>query len=149
MTPTRSRMDDYEDKIIQKTGQKDHLIVSVKKLQRIQDTFSQDDETAIGILKIQELLMSVEKNVDGELAAPLIFHYSQIKTVTERITLLNALRDALDQNEDVLLALSNDVYKALLNFLLRAFAKEKEYLDRESLSTSQAPMEQNEVTSGS
>ena len=79
--------------------------------------------------------MNVEKNVEGELAAPLLFHYSQIKTVSERIALLNALRDALDQNEDVLFALSNEVYKALLNFLLRSFAKEKEHLERASLST--------------
>lgn len=84
----------------------------------------------MGISKIQELLMSVEKNVDGELAAPLIFHYSKIKSEDERLKLVNALRDALLQNEDVLYALSVDVYKALLNFLLKSFAKEKEYLER-------------------
>ena len=61
---------------------------------------------------------------------PLIFHYSKIRTEDDRIKLISALRDALDQNEDVLFALSVDVYKALLNFLLRAFAKEKEYLER-------------------
>ena len=101
--------------------------------------------------------MTVEKNVDGALAAPLIFHYSKIKTEEERIKLINAMRDALDQNEDVLFALSVDVYKALLNFLLRAFAKEKEYLERESLnfnevSAKQSPrgvQEQNVITSES
>jgi hypothetical protein len=40
--------------------------------------------------------MNVEKNVEGELAAPLILHYSQIKTAQERITLLKALGDALE-----------------------------------------------------
>jgi hypothetical protein len=44
--------------------------------------------------------------------------------------LITAVKDALTQNEDVLYALSVDVYKALLNFLLRAFAREKEYLER-------------------
>ena len=60
----------------------------------------------------------MEKNVDGELAAPLIFHYSKIRTEEERIKLIIAMRDALDQNENILYALSVDVYKALLNFLL-------------------------------
>lgn len=101
------------------------------KLQRIEDTFDYEDQsTFLGIQKIQELLVSVEKNVDGELAAPLIFHYSKIKTEDDRIKLIIAMRDALDQNEDVLYALSVDVYKALLNFLLKAFAKEKEYLEK-------------------
>ena len=80
--------------------------------------------------------MSVEKNVDGQLAAPLIFHYSKIKQEDERIKLISAVRDSLTMNEDVLYALSVDVYKALLNFLLRAFAKEKEYLERQSMSVS-------------
>ena len=80
--------------------------------------------------------MSVEKNVDGQLAAPLIFHYSKIKAEDERIKLITAVRDSLVQNEDVLYALSVDVYKALLNFLLRAFAREKELLERQSLSVS-------------
>ena len=39
--------------------------------------------------------------------------------------MLDALNTALDQNEDVLTALSNQVYKALLNYLLWAFAHEK------------------------
>lgn len=41
------------------------MIVSVKKLQRIQETFTSDSSAVISIQKIQELLMSVEKNVDG------------------------------------------------------------------------------------
>lgn len=97
--------------------------------------------------------MSVEKNVDGQLAAPLIFHYSKIKQEDERIKLITAVRDSLTMNEDVLYALSVDVYKALLNFLLRAFAKEKEYLERQSFSVSNIGKstggEQNSITSES
>jgi len=47
--------------------------------------------------------------------------------------MISALREALDENEDVLIALSSDVYKALLNFLLRAFAFEKQILERQSM----------------
>jgi len=44
-----------------------------------------------------------------------------------------------------LLALSVDVYKALLNFLLRAFAHEKERLDTQSIGGNHK-IEQNEIT---
>lgn len=47
--------------------------------------------------------------------------------------MITAVGEALSMNEDVLLALSIDVYKALLNFLLRAFAHEKERLDTQSM----------------
>lgn len=60
--------------------------------------------------------------------------------------MISALRDSLD-NEDVLLALNTDVYKALLNFLLRAFAREKEFIERESVvADSNLNKEQNEIT---
>ena len=59
--------------------------------------------------------------------------------------MIQAVTQALTFNEDVLLALSVDVYKALLNFLLRAFAHEKERLDTESIGGHQKT-EQNEVT---
>ena len=52
-----------------------------------------------------------------------------MKTFDERLSMITAVSSALSLNEDVLLALSVDVYKALLNFLLRAFAHEKERLD--------------------
>jgi len=48
--------------------------------------------------------------------------------------MLEALNQALDQNEDVMTALSALVYKALLNYLLWAFAHEKQILERTSLS---------------
>lgn len=56
--------------------------------------------------------------------------------------MIQAVGDALSVNEDVLLALSFDVYKALLNFLLRAFAHERERIDTQSLQ-SQKQQEQN------
>jgi len=52
-----------------------------------------------------------------------------MRTVDERLSMITAIGEALNINEDVLMALSIDVYKALLNFLLRAFAHEKERLD--------------------
>ena len=77
------------------------------------------------IQKIQRLLLGVEKNVEGELAQPMIAHYTKLKLLDQRLQMLDALNTALDQNEDVLTALSNPVYKALLNYLLWAFAHEK------------------------
>jgi hypothetical protein len=56
-------------------------MVSVRKLDRIKQTFGEGydlDNThqeLIVIQKIQDLLLSVEKNVEGELAQPLIIHY--------------------------------------------------------------------------
>ena len=62
------------------------MIVSVQKIQRIEDTFGQamladgtQDEIQQMIGKIQRLLLGVEKNVEGELAQPLIIHYSKLK----------------------------------------------------------------------
>ena len=69
---------------------RDHLTMSVAKLQRISDTFSVADQK-IGIQKIQELLLSVERNVDGELAQPLISHYVKIRTMDERLSMIQAV----------------------------------------------------------
>lgn len=90
-------------------------------------------------------MLTVERNVDGELAQPLISHYVKMRSTEERLSMIQAVTQALTFNEDVLLALSVDVYKALLNFLLRAFAHEKERLDTESIGGHQKT-EQNEVT---
>lgn len=76
--------------------------------------------------------MSVEKNVEGELAKPLIIHYQKLRSGEQRMAMLSSLTDAFDENEDVVLALSNDVFKALLNFLLVAFSHEKELLEQQS-----------------
>ena len=129
---------------------KEHLMVSVTKLHRIQQTFESSSDmvnassSILVIQKIQELLLSVEKNVDGELAQPLIHHYQKLKTTTERMAMISAVRESLDENEDVLMALSIDVYKALLNFLLRAFSFEKEVLERQSMDRN--GQDQNEIT---
>lgn len=48
--------------------------------------------------------------------------------------MIEALNSALDQNEDVLAALSAPVYKALLNYLLWAFAHEKQILENTSIT---------------
>lgn len=58
--------------------------------------------------------------------------------------MITAVREALDENEDVLLALSVDVYKAMLNFLLRAFSFEKDVLERIQMDRQGA--DQNEIT---
>ena len=84
--------------------------------------------------RIQQLLLGVEKNVEGELAQPLIIHYTKLRVLDQRMQMLNALNQALDQNEDVLTALSAPVYKALLNYLLWAFAHEKQILENTSIS---------------
>ena len=56
-------------------SQKKDLVVSIRKLQRIEDTFGTKeimDESQMTqkmtVQKIQELLLNVEKNVEGELA---------------------------------------------------------------------------------
>lgn len=86
----------------------------------------------------------MEKNVDGELAKPLIAHYVKMRTMEERLQMISALSEALSHNEDVLLCLSVDVYKAILNYLLFSFSHEKELLERASIQTQR--MEQNEIT---
>lgn len=58
--------------------------------------------------------------------------------------MISSLSEALSCNEDVLLCLSVDVYKAVLNFLLKAFAHEKECLERSSMGGHRT--DQNEVT---
>jgi hypothetical protein len=105
---------------------------SVAKLERISDTFQVVDQK-VGVHKICELLLSIEKNVDGELAKPLITHYSKMAHFDDRLAMVMAIGTSLNSSEDILFALSVDVYKALLNFLLRAFAHEKERLDTQSI----------------
>ena len=61
--------------------------------------------------------------------------------------MISALDKALEDNEDVLVALSPAVYKALLNYLLWAFAHEKQILEKTSLNNIRGPQaEQNQVT---
>lgn len=61
--------------------------------------------------------------------------------------MLSSLEQALDQNEDVMTALSAPVYKALLNYLLWAFAHEKQILENNSISAQGSlQADQNQVT---
>lgn len=52
--------------------------------------------------------------------------------------MISALDKALESNEDVLVALSSSVYKALLNYLLWAFAHEKQIIETASVSNIRA-----------
>ena len=81
--------------------------------------------------------------MEGEVAQPLIIHYSKLRLVDERMQMLSALEKALDQNEDVLSALSSAVYKALLNYLLWAFAHEKQILENTSINGGGTQADQN------
>ena len=67
----------------------------------------------------------------------MIIHYTKLKAIEQRLKMLNALDQALEQNEDVLTALSAPVYQALLQYLLWAFAHEKQILEQTTLSSSQ------------
>lgn len=49
--------------------------------------------------------------------------------------MVQGLNQALD-NEDVLYALSNEAFKALLNFLLKVFSNEKANIEKNSLHVS-------------
>jgi hypothetical protein len=59
--------------------------------------------------------------------------------------MMHALKVALE-NEDILFAISIEVYKSLLNFLLKAFSFEKELIERESLQQEHEREQQNELT---
>lgn len=59
--------------------------------------------------------------------------------------MLLALKQSLE-NEDILFAVSNEIYKSLLNFLLRSFSFEKELIERESLQRQNERELQNELT---
>ena len=75
------------------------MVVSVQKIQRIEDTFStstaltdgSEDEIQGMITRIQRLLLGVEKNVEGELAQPLIIHYTKLRILDQRMKMLEAL----------------------------------------------------------
>lgn len=66
------------------------------------------------------------------LSKPMIMHYQKLKSKVDRMQMIMALKESLE-NEDILFAISSDVYKSLLNFLLRAFSFEKELIERESM----------------
>ncbi len=97
----------------------------------IKDTFNgslmnYSDESAIGIKKIQELLLNMEdkKNLGDEISLPLYFYYQQIKQHDQKFKLIKSLHVSLE-NEDVLFALPLETYKSVLDFTLKAFSNEK------------------------
>ena len=65
--------------------------------------------------------------------------------------LVKSLSQAID-NEDILFALPNESYKALLDFNLKVFAKEKALIEKNSIRVSTTSMgraiasDQNEIT---
>ena len=63
----------------------------------------------------------------------------------DRMEMMQALKLSLE-NEDILFAINTDVYKSLLNFLLKAFSFEKELIERESLQQVHEREQQNELT---
>lgn len=84
--------------IRESTAKKD-MVVSVQKIQRIEDTFGSSkaltdgtqEEIMLMISRIQKLLLGVEKNVEGELAKPLIIHYTKLRIQDQRMQMLQAL----------------------------------------------------------
>ena len=81
----------------QATAKKD-MVVSVGKIRRIEDTFGHvqltdgtEDEIQQMIHRIQRLLLGVEKNEEGELAQPLIIHYTKLRLQDQRMQMLSAL----------------------------------------------------------
>ena len=83
----------------------------------------------MGVNKIQELLLDSENSKN--LSKPMILHYQSLRNKTDRMQMINAIKVSLE-NEDVLYAVTNEVYKSLLNFLLSVFSFEKELIERES-----------------
>lgn len=60
------------------------------------DSNSTQDEIMQMIARIQKLLLGVERNVEGELAQPLIIHYTKLKQLDQRMQMLSALDQALE-----------------------------------------------------
>ncbi len=63
------------------------------------------------------------------------FYYCQIKSNDAKLKMIISLLDALD-NEDVLLAISIDTYRAVLDFALKVFSAEKAKIEEESIRAS-------------
>ena len=101
-------------------------------------------EGQVGVLKIQELLLDSD-GANKNLCKSMIQHYQSLKSKVDRMHMIHSLKQSLD-HEDILFAVSIDVYKSLLNFLLRAFSFEKELIERESMARQHEREQQNELT---
>jgi hypothetical protein len=108
----------------------------------VEQVFEKGHQSPISVKKVQEMLLDAE---NAQLSKPLVAHYQRLRASDERMGMLAALRDSLD-NEDILFAISVDSYKSLLNFLLRAFSFEKELIERESLRADHERETKNELT---
>lgn len=83
--------------------------------------------------KIQELLLDSEGVNGAVLSRQMVEHYSRLRSKNDRMQMLGSLKTSLE-NEDILFALAPEIYKSLLNFLLKAFSFEKQLLERQSVS---------------
>ena len=117
-------------------------LVPEQQMVMVEQVFDKGGEAAISVKKVQEMLLDAE---NAQLAKPLVAHYQRLRASDERMGMLAAIRDSLD-NEDILFAISVDSYKSLLNFLLRAFSFEKELIERESLQADTERESKNELT---
>jgi len=98
----------------------------------------------VGVRKIQELLLNSDDN-PKLFSESMINHYKGLRSKTDRMEMIQAIKAAMD-HEDVMFALTIDVYKCLLNFLLTAFSFEKELIERESIQQQHEREQQNELT---
>jgi len=62
----------------------------------------------------------------------MIGHYKKMRSKADRMEMICSIKVSLE-NEDVMFAITVDIYKSLLNFLLLAFSFEKELIERESV----------------
>jgi len=106
--------------------------------------YGDNNQAQIGVKKIQELLLDSDGNAQN-LSQSMIEHYSKMRSKVDRMEMIHALKLALD-NEDVMFAITVDIYKSLLNFLLSAFSFEKELIERESIQVQHEREQQNELT---
>ena len=58
--------------------------------------YGDDNLGAIGVKKIQELLLDSEGATQRNLAKPMVFHYQKMKNTLDRMQMLTALKLSLD-----------------------------------------------------
>jgi hypothetical protein len=85
---------------------------------------------------------------ESDIGEPLFFFYSQIKSNCAKLRMIMSLLEAMD-NEDVLLAISIDTYRAVLDFALKVFSAEKAKIEEASIrasTQSYRASDQNDLT---
>ena len=91
------------------------------------------------------MLLNTDEFASESLCKPMIIYYQKLRSSQDRMQMICALKLSLD-NEDILFAISTEVYKSMLNFLLRAFSFEKELIERSSILEQHEREQQNELT---